>query len=228
VVTGILPTVPAWADPPNGTVLTVPTIPPHILPPVFCFRITDISDVPGDPEGNAFDFGFEVLNWTNATVFGVSLSKASDLRGPTAGSNPSFSGSSIDAGGRPVGSGNDDANYSPADGAVMPAKIGAANGFTASGGSSTSQSFFSVGAGIPNRDLVGVPPGPGPARTAASLALVPSESGVGASPNFVGAFGRPFIPNFETIDNAGFAGDPLPNNTLDGLSLGSMISMRAN
>ena len=43
------------------------------LPKVFCFRLTDIVDVKSDPKGNTFDFEFEVLNWTDKPVFGVSM-----------------------------------------------------------------------------------------------------------------------------------------------------------
>ena len=72
------------ADPPGGqTPPPPPAVPPFISPPVFCFRITDIRDVPGDLEGNAFDFEIEVLNWTNASAFQLDLSLASPPRGPT-------------------------------------------------------------------------------------------------------------------------------------------------
>jgi hypothetical protein len=66
---------PALADPPPPT---------EKLPPVFCFRITDIEQTDGDN----FLFEFQVLNWTDqeAEDVSISLTSRSDL---------SFSGASV-------------------------------------------------------------------------------------------------------------------------------------
>ena len=45
--------------------------PQVVIPRVFCFRITDIERVPGDVEGDAFNFEFEVLNWTATPASGL-------------------------------------------------------------------------------------------------------------------------------------------------------------
>lgn len=66
---------PGLADPPPPT---------EKLPPVFCFRITDIEQTDGD----SFLFEFQVLNWTDqeAEDVSISLTSRSDL---------SFSGASV-------------------------------------------------------------------------------------------------------------------------------------
>lgn len=209
----------AVADPPGGqTPPPPPAVPPFISPPVFCFRITDITDVPGDVEGNAFDFEFEVLNWTNAPAFGLDLSRAAALGAPTLGGVPLFlpGGSSVDPNGRPGGPADDEANFSPLDGTVMPPKFGAPNLWGVGASTATDVGYLIPGPGIPSRDVLGVPAGPGPARTAAALALVPSESGPGSTPNFVDFANRPNIPRPEVIDNGGYVGDALPDNVQDG------------
>jgi hypothetical protein len=38
---------------------------------VFCFRITDIEETVGDPEGDSFSFEFEVLNWSDDVAYEV-------------------------------------------------------------------------------------------------------------------------------------------------------------
>ena len=216
VTTAFLPVSLVHADPPVTPRPPAPVIPPFIPPPVFCFRLTDIADVVGDPEGNAFIFEFEVLNWTNQPAFGLDLAQALAFTPITFGGQPTIIGNGIDPDGRTIGPGSDGANLSPADGTFMPAKFGAANGWTPGATSPTTANYFTLGAGIPNRDLLGVPPGPGPARTAAALALVPSD---GVAPNFVDGFGRPNIGNFEAIDNGGPGVDGLPDNVLDGFLL---------
>jgi hypothetical protein len=218
-VAALATALPVVADPPGGTTTQPPAIPPFISPPVFCFRITDIRDVAGDLEGNAFDFEVEVLNWSNAAAFQLDLSLSSSLKPATLGGTPLFlpGGSSIDPNGRPGTPADDEGTYSPADATVMPPKFGALNGWGVGISTPTNLIFATPGPGLPPRDLLGVlPGGAGPARTAAALALVPSESGPGSTPNFVDFTGRPNVPVFETIDNGGFAGDPLPDNALDG------------
>lgn len=83
--------IPLMADPP-------PEPPPGtILPKVFCFKITDIREVKGDPEGNKFTFEFEVLNWSNDAAGDVHLSLAMP---DTSGVR--FTSAGVDSNGRPL------------------------------------------------------------------------------------------------------------------------------
>ncbi|NBC32355.1 MAG: DUF4347 domain-containing protein [Alphaproteobacteria bacterium] len=77
------------------------------LPDVFCFRITDIERVVGDPEDDAFVFSFEVLNWTDQPAFGLAVAATVGTRAVDAAS-PSITAIGIDSDGRggPLG-GND-------------------------------------------------------------------------------------------------------------------------
>jgi len=78
------------ADPP-------PDPPGPTLPIVFCFRITDINQVSGDPEGDKFTFEFEVLNWSDTDADGVEMILAKPARG-----NVFISGADVDSNGRPL------------------------------------------------------------------------------------------------------------------------------
>ncbi len=99
VALGLLPAMLALAIPGIGLADPVPSS--NI--PVFCFRITDIERVVGDPGDDRFRFEFEVLNWTHAEAFGVyiALNEGTGVGG-VSGSAPFFAGAAIDSDGRPL------------------------------------------------------------------------------------------------------------------------------
>ncbi|MDJ1185657.1 hypothetical protein [Roseofilum casamattae] len=102
VISGML-AAPALADP-----IPIPPNPEVRLPPVFCFRFTDIKPVESDPEGDKFQFEFEVLNWTNQVASGVQLA----LNEGTGSSGvidkvPFLAKGKVDQNGRPIGKPDD-------------------------------------------------------------------------------------------------------------------------
>ncbi len=75
-------------------------VPPESNLQVFCFRITDIQRVAGDPGNDRFRFEFEALNWTHQGAFSVyiTLNVATGL----VLNAPRFAGAGIDMNGRPL------------------------------------------------------------------------------------------------------------------------------
>jgi len=98
LISGIV-AAPALADP-----IPVPPNPEVRLPPVFCFRFTDIKAVENDPEGDKFQFEFEVLNWTNQTASGIQLA-LNEGTGSSAVIDkvPFLAKGKVDQNGRPIG-----------------------------------------------------------------------------------------------------------------------------
>ena len=92
---------PAAADP--------PVIQPTILPPVFCFRFTDITAVQDDEGNDKFQVSFEVLNWTDQPVSGVriALNDGTTQVIDAIDNTPSFAGAGIDRNGRAIGADSD-------------------------------------------------------------------------------------------------------------------------
>jgi uncharacterized repeat protein (TIGR01451 family) len=84
----------------SGHALADP-VPPESNLQVFCFRITDIQRVAGDPGNDRFRFEFESLNWTNDAAAGVYIA-LNEGTGAVIGSAPFFAGADIDADGRPL------------------------------------------------------------------------------------------------------------------------------
>lgn len=197
----LLPIGLSWADPVVVPPPPPPAEPPIFLPAVFCFRITDIVKVETDLEHDRFRFEFEVLNWGNREAFGVNIARTrfSRMQDGRAGMDndgrpPIIVYASVDNNGRPLGVGNDDGNFSPADGTTTPPKIGQDNSFAV-----TTKKFSTVtwqgSLGLPFRDLFGV------TSTAQACALVPG---------CVVQAGLPRVLD-EAIDNT--VG---PDNVLDG------------
>ena len=85
-----------------GSALADP-VPPESNLQVFCFRITDIERVAGDPGNDRFRFEFEALNWTNDAASGIyiALTQGTGV-GTVSGSAPFFAGAAIDQDGRPL------------------------------------------------------------------------------------------------------------------------------
>jgi len=153
-------------------------LPMVTLPRVFCFRITDIEKVPGDPTGNAFNFEFEVLNWTNSQASGLSLMTAVGSTA-VAGTIPTITDAAIDADGRggpyqvgaEIGFGAFD---SPAiqsgrgRGDQLPGLPNLINDWFAIETTATTAAWFAgEGHPIPARDLLGA------MTTAEAIALIP-------------------------------------------------------
>lgn len=140
---------------------TVLADPPPIqeIPEVFCFRITDIERVGGDDD--AFNFEFEVLNWTDTPAGGLYLA-ATVGQSPVAGNLPTVTGASIDVdgrggptGGSDIGSGVFD-DPSHQSGRGRGDVTGLLNDWTMSSFSSSAITFdVGVGTALPNRDLIG-------------------------------------------------------------------------
>ncbi|MDY7005383.1 MAG: PEP-CTERM sorting domain-containing protein [Cyanobacteriota bacterium] len=179
----------ALADPP-------PEPPPlTVLPPVFCFRFTDIKAVEDDPEGDKFQLAFEVLNWSNQPAAGVRIAMTEGTNTfVTDGAAPTFAGAGIDSNGRPNGP----------DGDPLPGNQQFINTGQVTQSTETAiqwdavQSNFNtlVSGPIPNRDLLGV----GPRNTPGGCALVPGCQLQGPT--------NPVVADWETVDNG--------NNVLDG------------
>ncbi len=76
-------------------------VPPESNLQVFCFRITDIQRVAGDPGNDRFRFEFESLNWTHdgASSIYIALTEGTSA---VSGSAPFFVGADIDTDGRPL------------------------------------------------------------------------------------------------------------------------------
>ncbi len=182
----------ALADPP-------PAPPPQTkLPPVFCFRFTDIKAVEDDPEGDKFQIAFEVLNWSNQPAAGVRIAMNEGTRG-LEGAAPTFAGAGIDGNGRPNGPDAD-----PLPGNQLFTNTGKVVQSTETAIQwNASQFDFNtfVDGPIPNRNLLGV----GERNTPAACALVPGCRVVGHPNPF---FGTPQVADWETVDNG--------NNVLDG------------
>ena len=158
-----------------------PAMPPPetILPPVFCFRFTDIKAVEDDPEGDKFQLSFEVLNWSNQHAAGVRIALT---EGSTEvdGKAPTFAGAGVDGNGRPLGPDAD-----PLPGNQLFSNTSKVVQSTDSAIQwDTSQLDFNtfVNGAIPNRDLLGV----GPRNTPAACVLVPGCRVVGNSNPFFG------------------------------------------
>lgn len=120
----VLGGLPSVADPPVSP-------PPGVqFPTIFCLRITDIREVPGDPENDRFEFEFEVLNWTGTPAAGMqfALNQGTGYLG-IVDESPFFAVASIDANGLPLVSGDDDANFPPMDG-TAGTKTGQTNNWT--------------------------------------------------------------------------------------------------
>ena len=177
-----------------------PAMPPPetILPPVFCFRFTDIKAVEDDPEGDKFQLAFEVLNWSNQPAAGVRIALT---EGSTEvdGKAPTFAGAGVDGNGRPLGPDAD-----PLPGNQLFSNTSKVVQSTDSAIQwDTSQLDFNTFANgaIPNRDLLGV----GPRNTPAACALVPGCRVIGNSNPF---FGTPEVADWDTVDDG--------DNVLDG------------
>ncbi|GGA34401.1 hypothetical protein CYANOKiyG1_51660 [Okeania sp. KiyG1] len=185
----------ALADPP----VTPP--PETLLPPVFCFRFTDIKAVEDDPEGDKFQIAFEVLNWSDQAAAGVRVALTEGTFGIDEA--PIFAGAGIDGNGRPLGP---DADPLPGNqvfnntGGVVESTDTAIQWNASQRSFNTSTNTF-INRPIPNRDLLGV----GPRNTPAACALVPGCQVVGHPNPF---FGTPQVADWETVDNG--------NNVLDG------------
>lgn len=187
-----------------------------IIPPgIFCFRFTDI--VQTGP--SRFQFEVEFLNWTGQIAYGLHICRTQPPLPPRIGGQPKIAGASVDANGRPLGVGNDDWNFPPADGTGMPAKVGKTNFFQATDSNDDLALFEDPTTnGIPARDLFRAWATGG---NAAVWALIPGcdTSGV--------------IANVETVDNALDESPQGPfDNVLDGFVLdisdfdvGEMISL---
>ena len=202
-LSGIL-AAPALADP-----IPIPPNPEVRLPPVFCFRFTDIKPVESDPEGDKFQFEFEVLNWTNQVASGIQLA----LNEGTGSSGvidkvPFLAKGKVDQNGRPIGKPDDDGPTgnlnTPNDWKVAKSR------------SSKTAIEWEGGTGIANRDLLAA------RSTQEACALVP---GCRAVPDPVVQPGicwgwpwgwcqpsqqnfTPIVDDMETVDNG--------SNVLDG------------
>ncbi len=184
----------ALADPP-------PTPPPETkLPPVFCFRFTDIKAVEDDREGDKFQLAFEVLNWSNQPAAGVRIALNEGTNSfVTDGIAPSFAGAGVDGNGRPNGP---DADPLPGNQLFTNGGQVVESTETAIEWDATQLNLNTLTSGpIPNRDLLGVRR----RNTPGACALVPGCQVVGHPNPF---FGTPQVADWETIDNG--------NNVLDG------------
>ncbi len=126
------------------------------LPPVFCFRFTDIKAVKGDDD--KFQFSFEVLNWTDTPAGGVYIAlnegNGSSIK---VDSVPVFADAAVDPNGRPIGTG-DDGNPT--------GNLNTPNDWNVTDKSKTAIEW-SAGSAIPNSNLLGAK------STAEACGLVP-------------------------------------------------------
>ena len=125
----------------------VPVPPLPDFPVVFCFRFTDIAAVGDDPEGDQFEFEFEILNWTDGLATELKLQRNQENRN-LQGSAPSFSGAGIDANGRPLGPEDDD---------WPPGNTNRLNDWSV-GVDNQNVISWNAGTPLPNIDLLGTPP----------------------------------------------------------------------
>ncbi|MDY6805861.1 MAG: PKD domain-containing protein [Cyanobacteriota bacterium] len=79
----------------------------------FSFRFTDIKAVEGDPEGDKFQFAFEVVNWTDSPVSGIGIALNGKTELIKINETPSFDGATVDLNGRPIGSDRDPISGTP-------------------------------------------------------------------------------------------------------------------
>jgi hypothetical protein len=202
------------ADPPPPSLF--------ILPEVFCFRITDIRRVADDPEGDRFTFEFEILNWTNQDAHDLylSLNEGTGILGVVE-QLPFFAGAAIDPNGRPLGPGDDDANFPPADGTSVDAKVGQINDWISELQTTTAIRYRELTGledmGLPPHDLLGA------GDTVSACFLVPGC--------VIDGLGNPVVADIETVDNA----NPIfevEDNVLDGFAFdvddfdaGEMLSL---
>lgn len=168
---------------------------PFPVPPVYALRVTDIDDL----GGNTFEFLFEIQNWTNIEAHGLVAAVAGPTGLPIVGAPPAFSFAGIDGNGRPLGGGNDDANFPPGDATGLPPKIGVFNTWGVSLQTVTQARWTEPtslpGFGVPPRDLFGA------GSPAAACGLIPGcVTGIGYF--------------HESVDN-GIG----PDNVLDGFVL---------
>ncbi|MDB9516888.1 PEP-CTERM sorting domain-containing protein [Roseofilum reptotaenium CS-1145] len=189
----------------NSPVLADPVVtPPSLtkLPPVFCFRFTDVQPVEDDPEGDKFNISFEVLNWSNQPASGVRIALNTGTNSFVSDKAAFFAGADIDGNGRPIGTDSD----------PLPGNQPFAHTGSVLESSQTTIEWeaeqFSFNQGtrgpIPNHDLLGV----GERNTPGACALVPGCELTGSANPF---FATPIVPNWETVDNG--------NNVLDGFVL---------
>ncbi|MDJ1185659.1 PEP-CTERM sorting domain-containing protein [Roseofilum casamattae] len=189
-------TNPALADP----VVTPPPL--TKLPPVFCFRFTDVQPVEDDPEGDKFNISFEVLNWSNQPASGVRIALNTGTNSFVSDEAAFFAGAEIDGNGRPIGT---DADPLPGNQPFANTGSVVQSSQTAIEWEAEQHSFNTGTSGaIPNSDLLGV----GERNTPGACALVPGCELTGSANPF---FATPIVPNWETVDNG--------NNVLDGFVL---------
>lgn len=101
----------AIADPPAKSTFNIPA--------VVCFRVTDVQEI----APNRFEFMIQFANWANVPTHGIAFDFADHVNAdPSLDPVPELLGGSIDVNGRPFGPVDDDANYSPSDGNVLPVK----------------------------------------------------------------------------------------------------------
>lgn len=202
-ILALVPTKKADADP-----IPRPPNPEVKLPPVFCFRFTDIKAVPDDPEGDKFQFEFEVLNWTNTPAAGVAIA-LNEGTGASGAVNkvPFLAGGKIDNNGRPIGKGDD---------AGPTGNLNKLNDWNVAK-SSDSAIEWEAGTAIANSNLLGA------TSTQQACALVPgcqvevTQTQTQCSSWWWRWWGRrcwtvndfnPLVPDMESVDNG--------NNVLDG------------
>lgn len=199
-IVALVPAKKADADP-----IPRPPNPAVKLPPVFCFRFTDIKAVADDPEGDKFQFEFEVLNWTNTPAGGVAiaLNEGTGASG-VVNKAPFLAGGKIDNNGRPLGKGDDRG---------PTGNLNIFNDWNVAK-SSASAIEWEAGTAIPNSNLLGAK------STQQACALVPGcQVKVTQTWNWCSSrwwWWRncwtndfdPLVPDMETVDNG--------NNVLDG------------
>jgi hypothetical protein len=188
----LITAAPLQADPPPTRADDIPT--------VFCFRFTDIEAVAGDPEGDRFRFSFEILNWTDRPAHGLYLAVNTASGSVLSGRSPFFAAVDVDVNGRPLGPGDDDANFPPADG-TPHSKIGAPN-------------LWIVADHTPTRALFEAPAGQG-AVPALPILSVPCRG----IPGCVIVGGKAEITDFELLDNTNDGHHWEEDHVLDGFVL---------
>jgi len=194
----VLALVPALtsADPPPCN------MEPTCVTGMFCIRITDIALDLTDAELDRYHLEFEILNWTDQELFGLTMAinaETSDFY-PPADPLPFIHAATADSDGRPLGAGSDDSNFPPADGEAG-AKTGQANSWTVATQTSSLVRFAeptgTPGNGVDARDILGS------GTYAAACALLP---------------GCP-LPSPEQPDNGAVGVDGGVDNVLDGFVL---------
>lgn len=170
--------------------------PPPALPQVFCFRITDIKMVEDDPEWDAFEIEFEVLNWSDMEATDVDIAL-------TAESEVDFAGAGVDPNGRPIGPGS----------APPPGNLNVPNDWEVDSSSSSDTLIqWDGGTAINPRNLLDALADGG---NAAACNLVPGCQ--------LNANGLPIVPNPETVDNGDNVRDGF-TFSVDGWDPGEILS----